>query len=110
MTKRATILKPFKVVQMMVACMDVSHGFETYFHGYLHTLSHEYNGMEYNLMSLHSFIHILQWFLSCVSTVHAWCKPVHVRSDVTFTQIAIVFCILLAMGRNLLSDWGKGRS
>ena len=87
MTKRATILKPFKVVQMMVACMDVSHRFDTYFNGYLHTLSHEYNGMEYHLMSLHSFIHILQWFLSCVLTVHAWCKPVHVRSDVTFAHI-----------------------
>jgi len=36
------------VVQMMVACMDVSHRLDTYFNGYLHTLSHEYNGMEYN--------------------------------------------------------------
>ena len=50
MTKRATILKPFKVIQMMVACMDVSHRFDMYFIGYLHTSSHEYNGMEYSVM------------------------------------------------------------
>ena len=93
-TKRATILKPFKVLEMMVAYMEVSHSFNTYYNGYLHTLCHGYNRMKYKVIRLDSVIHIFAWFSGLFSTVHACCRPAQDRSDVAFIHICNVFGIL----------------